>query len=95
MVGFGARAPFDVSSVTAVYCRRPHLADPASSGEGFCEDAGCSAGDYQRFFTAGSVVGTVVPETPVPEPATLTLTVLGAAGVVARLRRRLRAKVND
>jgi PEP-CTERM motif len=63
-------------------------------GEGFCVNAVCSIGDYQRHFTAGSVVGTALPD-PVPEPATLTLTALGLAGAVARFRRRRGERVND
>src|SRR5262249_16462597 len=52
------------------------------SGEGFCANAGCSAGHYQRFVTAGSVVGTAVPE-----PPTLLLLAFGiGAAMLARQR---------
>ena len=61
-----------------------------NGGEGICVNANCSSGHYHRLFTAGSIIGTELPETgtQVPEPATITLV---GAGLAAVARRRLRA----
>jgi PEP-CTERM motif len=53
------------------------------SGEGPCLDPGCVTGNYERFVTSGSVVGTAVPE-----PATLALLGTGLAAVIRRRRLR-------
>ncbi len=60
------------------------IALKATSGEGFCLDAGCAAGSYDRFVTSGSIVGAAVPE-----PGTLALLGTGL-GTVIRRRRHLR-----
>jgi PEP-CTERM motif len=47
------------------------------TGEGTCDNAGCSSGTELRTLTAGEVTGVVAT----PEPSTLLLLVMGLAGL--------------
>jgi hypothetical protein len=54
----------------------------------FFDAAGQQVTDFSLTSASGTAYGVSAPTTPVPEPATLTLTALGLTGLVTRYRRR-------